>query len=93
MTTETEHQADPTTERIRALMVRKGWGQNETARQLGIPPGTMGNWMQGTKKPSAVVGRLIEVMGLVEALAPHLYTAILKPEVKKDGEAQGETTP
>lgn len=68
---------DPTVARIRALMAKKGWSQNETARFLGVPTGTMGNWMQGTKKPSAVVGRLLEVLGVVDVLAPHIYVNLI----------------
>lgn len=77
MSTEIEIQPDPTAARIRALMTKKGWSQNETARFLGVPTGTMGNWMQGTKKPSAVVGRLLDVLGVVEMLAPHIYVNLM----------------
>src|ERR1035437_9474651 len=73
---------DPTIERIRALMERKGWSQNATARVLGVPYGTMGNWMQGTKAPNRVVARLLDVLGAVETLAPHVYEALL-PEGEK----------
>lgn len=82
MTTEAETQPDPTVERIRALMERKGWSQNATARYLGVPYGTMGNWLQGTKKPTAVVGRLIRVLGLVETFAPIVYDSLIA-EVEK----------
>lgn len=80
--TETEIKPNPTVERIRVLMARKGWGQNETARYLGVPHGTFGNWMQGTKKPTAIVGRLLDVLGIVEALSPHIYASLV-PEAKK----------
>lgn len=68
---------DPTVEKIRALMARRKMGQNETAHYLGIPPGTLGNWMQGTKKPSASVVRLIEVLGMVEVFAPHVHDNLI----------------
>jgi DNA-binding transcriptional regulator YiaG len=77
MSTENEMLTDPTAARIRALMVKKGWSQNETARFLGVPTGTMGNWMQGTKKPSAIVSRLLDVLGVVEVLAPHIYVNLM----------------
>ena len=83
MTTEAQAQPDPTTERIRALIARKGWSNNQTARYLGVPYGTFGNWMQGTKKPSAIVGRLLDVLGVVEVLAPHVHTNLI-PEAKKE---------
>ena len=75
--------ADPTVVKLRALMERKGWGQNETARYLGIPPGTLGNWMQGKKRPTRVVGRLIDVLAAVEMFAPHVYNGIIETKVKK----------
>ena len=82
MTTDLEKPPDPTTERIRALMARKGWSNNATARYLGVPYGTFGNWMQGTKCPSAIVGRLLDVLGVVEVLAPHIHANLI-PEAKK----------
>lgn len=76
-----EIEPDPTVERIRLLMTRKGWSQHATAKFLGVPMGTFGNWIQGTKKPSKVVSRLLDVLGAVETLAPHLYVALLPPTV------------
>lgn len=71
-----------TIERIRFLMERKKLNQTEMARYLGVPGGTFGNWMQGTKTPTKVVGRLLDVLGVVEALAPHID---LSPEEDPDG--------
>lgn len=85
MTTDNETIAipDPTVERIRALMARKGWGHNETARVLGVPTGTFGNWMQGTKKPNKVVSRLMDIMSVCETFAPGIFDAFVN--AKKDG--------
>lgn len=64
---------DPTAERIRALMARKGWSNKEAARMLGIPVTTLINWVQGDKKPSAIVKTFIDVLQKVELFAPHVY--------------------
>lgn len=79
---EEEKKLDPTVERMRVLMERKGWSHNQTARYLGVPVGTFGNWIQGTRKPDRVVARLLDVLALVETFAPmvndHLITAATK---------------
>ena len=80
---ETETKPDLTVERIRALMARKGWGQKETARYLGVPCSTFGNWVQGTKHPSAIVGRLLDVLATVEAFAPQVHVSLI-PKGKSD---------
>lgn len=74
---------DPTVERVRALMERHGWNQGQTAAYLGVPQGTFGNWLQGTRKPSQSVVRLLDVLGIVENLAPWLHTSLL-PSKKGD---------
>jgi DNA-binding transcriptional regulator YiaG len=72
METETK-QPDPTTERIRAVMARRGMSQAAMSRYLGVPQGTIGNWLAGTRAPSRSVGRLLDVLGMVEALAPAIH--------------------
>lgn len=65
-----------TIERIRALMDRRGWNQAQAGAYLGVPQGTIGNWLQGTRKPTSAVGRLLDVLGMVEALAPGVHDAL-----------------
>ena len=61
---------DPTVERIRAVMERRGMSQMDMARYLGVPQGTIGNWLGGTRSPNKVVNRLLDVLGMVEVMAP-----------------------
>ena len=66
----TETQMDPVVQRIKATMERRKMSQMDMARYLGVPQGTIGNWLGGTRKPNKAVGRLLDVLGMVEALAP-----------------------
>lgn len=70
MDNDEENPTNRTVERIRVLMTKHGWSQNDTARYFGVPLGTMGNWLQGTRKPPAVATRLVEVLQLVDMFAP-----------------------
>jgi DNA-binding transcriptional regulator YiaG len=69
---------DPTVERIRALMARRNMSQMDMARYLGVPQGTIGNWLGGTRTPNASVARLVEVLGMIEVLAPSIHEHLLK---------------
>lgn len=83
MTTQIENQPNPTVERIRGLMQRLGMNQAQMAAYLGVPQGTIGNWLGGTRSPNAVVVRLLDVLGMVEALAPGLHAGMM-PQRKGD---------
>ena len=69
---------DPTVARIEALMRRRGMNQAQTARYLGVPQGTIGNWLGGTRKPNKSVERLLEVLGTIEIMAPAIHDQFLK---------------
>ena len=72
MTTQNE-----TVEHIRNTQTRLGLSQKEMAQYLGVPHGTLCNWLQGTREPSVVVKRLLHVLGMVEVLAPALHSALV----------------
>lgn len=71
-------QDDPTVARIRATMARRGMTQAQMSRYLGVPQGTIGNWLAGTRVPSRSTARLVEVLGTLEALAPAIHDHFLK---------------
>lgn len=77
MTTENKT-PDPTVERIRATMARRGMNQAAMARYLGVPQGTIGNWLGGTRVPNKSVARLVEVLATIEVLAPGIHEQLLK---------------
>lgn len=74
----TETKLDPTVERIKAIMERRGMTQAAMARYLGVPQGTMGNWLAGTRAPNKSVARLLDVLGMVEVMAPAIHEEFLK---------------
>lgn len=80
----TEKTEDPTVARIRVTMDRLGMSQMDMARYLGVPQGTIGNWLGGTRKPNKVVARLTEVLGMVEALAPYIHETLIPGKPAQD---------
>jgi DNA-binding transcriptional regulator YiaG len=48
------------------------------ADYLGVPLPTYRNWRDGHREPPAAVNRLLDVLGIVEALAPAIHEQILK---------------
>lgn len=62
------------------LMTRLHLDEHRAAQYLGVPVFTLRKWLDGTRVPSASVLRLVEVLGIVEALAPALHASLL-PEV------------
>lgn len=73
----TEQTNDPTVERMRSVMARLGLNQARMSEYLGVPQGTIGNWMAGTRQPNAVVVRLLDVLGTIEALAPSIHEGLM----------------
>lgn len=67
----------PTTERLAALQTRLGLSAQGMAKYLGVPLPTWRNWRDGHREPPAVAGRLLEVLGTVEALAPAIHDHLL----------------
>lgn len=71
-----------TVEKIKALMARHNLTQEQAAKYLGVPTPTLIKWTNGTRNPNKSVERLIEVLGVVEALAPGINEGLLE-EAKK----------
>lgn len=68
----------PTTvDRIRAMMTRHGLNQIQMARLLGVPQGTIGNWMGGTRQPNQVVTRFIAVLEQAEVFYSTLFLSLV----------------
>ena len=66
-----------------ALMTRLGLDDSRAAAYLGVPVYTFRKWASGERTPSASVLRLLEVLGMVEAMAPALHAAFLPAHVEK----------
>lgn len=61
-----------------ALMSRRGLCEARAADLLGVPLFTLRKWTAAQRAPSAAAVRLLEVLGLLEALAPALLE-VLEP--------------
>lgn len=64
---------------VRATVDRLNLDENRAAAYLGVPVFTVRKWLTGEREPGAAVARLLEVLGLVEALAPGLHASFLPP--------------
>jgi hypothetical protein len=59
-----------------ALIARRGLSEARAADLLGVPVFTLRKWTAGQRAPSAAAIRLLEVLGMLEALAPALLGAL-----------------
>ena len=65
---------------------RLGLNDSQAAQYFAVPVYTVRKWLTGEREPGAAVARLLEVMGLLEALAPNLHQTFLvnlAPRVKR----------
>jgi hypothetical protein len=75
-------------ERVRHTLERLNLDEPRGAVYLGVPVFTVRKWINGEREPGAAVARLLDVLGMVEAMAPALHGSFLPPElghVKKLG--------
>lgn len=63
--------------RLSATMERLGLTAQGAADYLGVPVHTIRKWIDGTRTPGAAVIRLLDVLGIVEAIAPSIHAAML----------------
>lgn len=66
--------------RVRDTMHRLNLDEREAADYLGVPIYTLRKWESGERGSSAAVMRLLDVLGMVEALAPALHESFLPPK-------------
>jgi hypothetical protein len=59
-----------------ALIARRGLSETRAADLLGVPLFTLRKWTSAQRAPSASAVRLLEVLGLLEALAPALLEVL-----------------
>jgi hypothetical protein len=67
------------TVRIRETMARLDLDEPRAAAYFGVPVFTLRKWTTGEREPGAAVVRLLDVLGMVEALAPALHDSFLPP--------------
>jgi hypothetical protein len=66
-------------ERVRQTVDRLNLDEARAADYFGVPVFTVRKWCTGEREPGAAVARLLDVLGLVEALAPALHNSFLPP--------------
>lgn len=64
-------------ERVRATVDRLHLDETRAADYFGVPVFTLRKWLTGEREPGAAVARLIDVLGMVEAMAPALHAAMM----------------
>jgi hypothetical protein len=64
-------------QRVRQTVDRLNLDEGQAAEYFGVPVFTVRKWLTGEREPGAAVARLLEVMGLLEALAPNLHQTFL----------------
>lgn len=73
-------------DRVRQTVDRLGLSDTQAAQYFAVPVHTVRKWLTGEREPGAAVARLLEVMGLLEALAPNIHQNFLvdlAPRVKR----------
>ena len=65
------------TERLAQTRQRLKLTQPRMALYLGVPTATYQSWEMGLRDPSASVLRLLDVLGLIEALAPGVHAELM----------------
>lgn len=63
--------------RVRETMHRLNLDETRAADYFGVPVFTLRKWCSGERQPGAAVLRLLDVLGMVEALAPALHAALI----------------
>ena len=72
------------------LMTRLDLTEGQAAAYFGVPVFTYRKWVSGERAPSAAVVRLVDVLGMVEAMAPGLHAALMPdPVVRGRPKAKG----
>ena len=66
-----------TKQTILELVARQGLTEKQAAAFLGAPINTYRHWVNGTREPSAVVARLLEVITTLEVMAPDLLASLV----------------
>ena len=76
------------------LMTRLDLTEGQAAAYFGVPVFTYRKWVSGERAPSAAVVRLIDVLGMVEAMAPGLHAALMPdPVVRGRPKTKGAEAP
>jgi DNA-binding transcriptional regulator YiaG len=62
---------------IRNTIERLELTDNQAADYFGVPLFTLRKWLNGERAPGAATQKLLDVLGLIEAMAPALHDSLL----------------
>ena len=63
---------------IRNTIERLELTDNQAADYFGVPVFTLRKWLNGERAPGAATHKLVEVLGMLEAMAPAIHDSLLK---------------
>jgi DNA-binding transcriptional regulator YiaG len=63
---------------IRNTIERLELTDNQAADYFGVPLFTLRKWLTGERAPGAATQKLLDVLGLIEAMAPALHDSLMK---------------
>jgi DNA-binding transcriptional regulator YiaG len=69
-------------ERIKTTIERLSLNEKQASEYFGVPVFTLRKWCTGEREPGAATHRLIEVLGMIEALAPSMHQSLLPGDKK-----------
>jgi hypothetical protein len=75
-------------ERIKHTLERLHLDDTRGAAYLGVPVFTVRKWITGEREPGAAVARLLDVLGMVEAMAPALHGSFMPAESVHAGKSR-----
>lgn len=64
--------------RLTDTMNRHNMDQHAMARYLGVPLSTLRKWLYGERTPGGATIRLLEVLAMLETLAPTLHDSLIE---------------
>lgn len=63
---------------LKDMQVRLKLSEKGMANYLGVPVHTYRKWINGTRTPNASAVHLIELLGILEALAPNIVSNLIE---------------
>jgi DNA-binding transcriptional regulator YiaG len=75
-------------DRIKHTLERLHLDDTRGAAYLGVPVFTVRKWITGEREPGAAVARLLDVLGMVEAMAPALHGSFMPAEPVHAGKSR-----
>lgn len=64
-------------DQLKSIMQRLNLDEYQASLYFGVPVYTLKKWVTGERKPSSATIRLLEILGIVEALAPELHQHLM----------------